>query len=99
MAWDVRSQTTTVAVSHDGESAEVVIRKLSEGDKQDMLSQMVDGFDLGTLRRCTMEQAIVSWTIPVELSPDAIASLPAPVGAVIYDAICEWTDTSENPPT
>ena len=99
--WDIREITKTVTLTSGSETAEVVIRRLSEGDKQDMLDELGGRFSPGHLRLSTLERAIVSWTLPVELSADAIRNLPSNVGSDLFEAVTDFNDgvDDSNPPT
>lgn len=100
MAWDITSVTKDVTVTHDGESAEVTVRKLSEGDFQQVATLAEAVGITAAMRRVFLERGIVRWTIPVPLTPEAIQSLPIGVSKVIFDAINEFSgEPSEDPPT
>jgi hypothetical protein len=72
MAWTVHDITKTITVTdpESGDTAEVTIRRMSEGDKRQMMetAQASDG-TLGGIRRAMRDMrlklAVTSWTLPI----------------------------------
>jgi hypothetical protein len=101
MAWTVSSITREVTITDpdSGDTATVIIKKLSEGDLQlrtDSMSVALVGegasmnIALGQLRRIDLESSIVSWDIPgLPFTKAEIGNLDPAIAGQIYEAVQE----------
>lgn len=101
MSWQVSQDTYTRTVRNAaGEEATVVYRHLSGYQRARLQSMRASEggaeLDLGAMQARAIELAVVSWTIPVELSRESIERLPPDV----FDRVFAYVslDGVEPPP-
>jgi hypothetical protein len=106
----------TITDPRDGETWTVTLRELNAGDDAAIRDETVIEIELdeegqeversrvpmGRLRLRAVERAIVSWTLPLALSPNAIRVLNAEIFEQIYRHV-RWSSASaaedDSPPT
>lgn len=97
--WQVSGDTYTRRIRNSaGEEATVVYRYLSGYQRARLQSMRASEegaeIDMGALKARAIELAVVSWTIPVELSREAIERLPGDV----FDRIFEYVSLDGQEP-
>jgi hypothetical protein len=107
----VNQETYDVEVvdPRDGERWNVTLRVLNAGDRAALQDETVIETDdsgedrarvpMGKLRMKALERAVVSWTLPMQPGPNAIAVLHEAIFDQLYEAIRSSATDLAGPPT
>lgn len=96
MAWfvDAQNYSRTIRDPESGEEAQVTLRPLNAGDRamlEDTVQLQAESGDpqvlLGTMKRLTVERAVVDWTLPLAATPETLRSLHPDVFEQIFSFV------------
>ena len=96
MSWRVSDVTKAFQVTgSDGETATITIRRMSEGDSLRMQQITAEALAAGKsysqvlveLRRYRIATFITAWTLPFDLSPDAVEELSPEVASAVDEEV------------